>query len=793
MLHASKQLTARLADSEDCEGRAARRIYLSDAALKGLKCFAGDPVVLFAVSTGDDSNAVRPYAVGSAWPSFELEAEEVETAPSLLLTAHVQENARVHVVPLTTKSTLPWLPTSKDVPVAESLKLHEVDDKGEIVTSKKSVGKADKGKGRDWLTLLVREALVDLKYITPTQRVQLEYEGRTRYFAMSSIASTKSDSTSSIDAVTQAMNTMSLKSLPPLSTVTWDTLISIEDPKPASTEPAGVSVLAPISSSTAYGAVGGLDSQIAQIRDLIEIPFTRPDLFAHFGLRPPRGLLLHGPPGTGKTHLARAIAAASGAAVLVVNGPELSSAYHGESEAAVRRIFAEARAKAPALIVLDEVDALCPRREDGPGGEVEKRVVATLLTEMDGVDAGEGAGRVVVVATTNRPNAIDPALRRPGRFDRELEIGVPDVDARVAILRVLLAKTPHSVGDEDLHAIAARAHGYVGADLAAVVREAGTLAIKRLFSSTTTSTLDDAALTSADLAAALPSIRPSALRAHALPAEKTPPRFAEIGGQAHTIAALRECVEWPLVHGAALARLGATAPRGVLLAGPPGGGKTVLVRALAAESGVNFVAVQGPELLNKYVGESERAVREVFRKARAAAPSILFFDEIDALATARDGQEGSNHAGVLTSLLNEMDGVQELAGVTVVGATNRPDALDSALTRPGRLDRIIYVGLPSKTGRAEILRIRTQSMSVDSALNIDEIAALTEGCTGAELSSLCQEAAMHALRADMQAPFVPHSAFVQAAKQAHAGKQVTPAMLNRFARWREAADSEEGV
>lgn len=379
----------------------------------------------------------------------------------------------------------------------------------------------------------------------------------------------------------------------------------------------------------AYAAVGGLDDQIAQIRDLIEIPLRRPELFRHFrkcngwlvkagapahilvGLKPPRGLLLHGPPGTGKTHLARAISASTGSSVLTVNGPELTSAYHGETEASLRRVFAAARTRAPCIIILDEVDAICPRRVDDAGGEVEKRVVATLLTEMDGVDDTDA--RVVVVATTNRPNAIDPALRRPGRFDREIEIGlflpcsrfmtkvlrstpfagVPDLNARISILNVLLAKTPHSIAQDELHATASRAHGYVGADLAAVVREAGTLAIKRFLASPLQST-ETAQITASDLAAALPTVRPSTLRAHAI---TTPPvRFADIGGLASTITRLRECVEWPLVHRERLAHLGVRAPKGVLLCGPPGCSKTVLVRAIAAESGVNFVAVRGPEV-----------------------------------------------------------------------------------------------------------------------------------------------------------------------------------------------------
>ncbi|THG96085.1 hypothetical protein EW026_g5686 [Hermanssonia centrifuga] len=344
---------------------------------------------------------------------------------------------------------------------------------------------------------------------------------------------------------------------------------------------------------------------------------------------------------------------------------------------------------------------------------------------MDGMagNQDDGKDRVVVVATTNRPNAIDPALRRPGRFDREIEIGVPDAEARSSILQVLLAKAPHTATQEEIYSIASRAHGYVGADLSAVVREAGTCAIKRWLSAHPDPPHIQPEITANDLLTALLSVRPSALRSVFF--DTVPVRYSDIGGQAITIQKIRECIEWPLLHPEAFARLGVKPPKGVLLYGPPGCSKTLLVRACATESGVNFVAVKGPELLNKYVGESERAVREIFRKARAASPSIIFFDEIDALATSRSTSDsGGSHEGVLTSLLNEMDGVQELVGVTVVAATNRPDVIDSALMRPGRVDRILYVGPPDQLGREEILRIRTKKMSVEPGLDIAEIARI---------------------------------------------------------------------
>ncbi|KAM5541224.1 hypothetical protein V8D89_005153 [Ganoderma adspersum] len=791
---AGRKFTVDISNPTEPISRASRRLIINSELLKQAKVYAGDVV---AISSAESP---KKFAVGVAWPSSDVPQDSILVSPPLLLTAKVSQGAKVSLFALGSSKAPPGAPSLRHAELAQVVRVKEVfcETSGQASSSKVLSKSTEhrKGNRRDWLTLLVREALIDLEYLTPTQTFDLIYEGKSRRFAISSVSTTHE-----VDQppdIADYIQSLSLSDGPPkLWTVGWETTVSLEtesskaeeDRHSGSKQESRGAVERGVEKD-AYSAVGGLDKQIAQIRDLIEIPLTRPELFRQFGLKPPRGILLHGPPGTGKTHLARAIAASTGSAVLIVNGPELSSAYHGETEARIRDVFAEARAHTSCIVVLDEVDALCPRREDGPGGEVEKRVVAQLLTLMDGMDGGEGGdgaqGRVVVVATTNRPNAIDPALRRPGRFDREIEIGIPDAEARFSILTVLLSKAPHAIPAEDLRSVAAKAHGYVGADLSAVVREAGTLAIKRWLASQSQSQPSSEAapqLALADLLAALPAVRPSALRSLFL--DTIPVRYADIGGQARTIQKLRECVEWPLLHPEAFARLGVRAPRGVLLYGPPGCSKTLLVRACATESGVNFLAVKGPELLNKFVGESERAVREVFQKARGAAPSIVFFDEIDALATSRSTSDsgGGPHEGVLTSLLNEMDGVQELVGVTIVAATNRPDVIDSALMRPGRLDRILYVGPPDLEGRIEILRIRTQKMSVEADLDLDQIARMTAGCSGAEIVALCQEAALLTMKADINAPFVPQTAFFEAAKSIK--KQITPEVVQTYTAWRD--------
>ncbi|CAI4657154.1 BAQ_1a_G0038500.mRNA.1.CDS.1 [Saccharomyces cerevisiae] len=526
-----------------------------------------------------------------------------------------------------------------------------------------------------------------------------------------------------------------------------------------------------------YAAVGGLDKEIESLKSAIEIPLHQPTLFSSFGVSPPRGILLHGPPGTGKTMLLRVVANTSNAHVLTINGPSIVSKYLGETEAALRDIFNEARKYQPSIIFIDEIDSIAPNRANDDSGEVESRVVATLLTLMDGMGA---AGKVVVIAATNRPNSVDPALRRPGRFDQEVEIGIPDVDARFDILTKQFSRMSsdrHVLDSEAIKYIASKTHGYVGADLTALCRESVMKTIQRGLG--TDANIDKFSLkvTLKDVESAMVDIRPSAMREIFLEMPKV--YWSDIGGQEELKTKMKEMIQLPLEASETFARLGISAPKGVLLYGPPGCSKTLTAKALATESGINFLAVKGPEIFNKYVGESERAIREIFRKARSAAPSIIFFDEIDALSPDRDGSSTSAANHVLTSLLNEIDGVEELKGVVIVAATNRPDEIDAALLRPGRLDRHIYVGPPDVNARLEILKKCTKKFNTEeSGVDLHELADRTEGYSGAEVVLLCQEAGLAAIMEDLDVAKVELRHFEKAFKGIARG--ITPEMLSYY-------------
>lgn len=533
-----------------------------------------------------------------------------------------------------------------------------------------------------------------------------------------------------------------------------------------------------LSRSIDYNSVGGLSKEVEVLKNAIHLPLHKPSLFSEFGVAPPRGILLHGPPGTGKTMLLRCVANTTDAHILTINGPSIVSKYLGETEATLREIFDEAKLYQPSIIFIDEIDSIAPNRASDDSGEVESRVVATLLTLMDGMGM---AGRLVVVAATNRPNNIDAALRRPGRFDQEVEIAIPDVDARVDILTKQFEKMSsekHSLSAEDIKDVAGKTHGYVGADLFALCRESVMKTIQRVLTNDDDDKVDESQLvvSKEDLENAMLDIRPSAMREIFLEMPKV--YWADIGGQDILKRKMKEMIQLPLEASETFARLGVSAPKGVLLYGPPGCSKTLTAKALATESGVNFLAVKGPEIFSKYVGESERAIRSIFHKARSAAPSIIFFDEIDAISSTRDGGSSTNAASnVLTSLLNEIDGVEELKGVVIVAATNRPDEIDSALLRPGRLDRHIYVGPPDYFARLQILMKCTSKFNIDSQpdYDLEHLAKSTEGCSGAEVVLLCQEAGLAAIMEDLGANKVQARHFEKALSGI--SRIITPEML----------------
>ena len=515
-----------------------------------------------------------------------------------------------------------------------------------------------------------------------------------------------------------------------------------------------------------YEDIGGMKDIIEKVRELVELPLKHPELFKRLGIEPPKGVLLIGPPGVGKTLLAKAIANETNAYFIAINGPEIMSKYYGESEQRLREIFEEAKKHAPAIIFIDEIDAIAPKRDEVVG-EVERRVVAQLLALMDGL---ESRGDVIVIAATNRPNALDPALRRPGRFDREIEIPLPDKKGRLEILQIHTRNMPLA-DDVDLERLAEMTRGFTGADLAALCREAAMHALRRYLplidltqDRIPPEVLEKIEVKMEDFLAALREIVPSGLREIYIEVPEI--HWDDIGGLEEVKQQLREAVEWPLRHPEAYQRLGIKPPRGILLFGPPGVGKTLLAKAVATESGANFIAVRGPEVLSKWVGESEKMIREIFRKARLHAPAVIFFDEIDAIAPARG--IGYDTSGVtyriVNQLLAEMDGIQPLSNVIVIAATNRPDILDPALLRPGRFDRLIYVPPPDKRARLEILRIHTRNMPLADNVDLEHLATITEGYTGADLEAVCREAAMIALREELKPKPVRMEHFLKALK-----------------------------
>ena len=527
---------------------------------------------------------------------------------------------------------------------------------------------------------------------------------------------------------------------------------------------------------TNYEDIGGLQTEMQRVREMVELPLRHPELFQRLGIEPPKGVLLHGPPGCGKTLLARAVANESEANFYSINGPEIMSKFYGESEARLREIFQQAQQNAPSIIFVDELDAIAPKREEVTG-EVERRVVAQLLALMDGLS---GRGNVIVIGATNRPGALDPALRRPGRFDREIEIGVPDKKGRYEVLQIHTRGMPLAE-DVDLLKLSAMTHGYTGADLSALGRETAMKALRRYLPQINLeeerippAVLEKMEVTMEDFLGAYKEVTPTAMREVYI--EVTTVHWDDAGGLDDVKQRLKEAVEWPIKSPEIFTKLGIRPPKGILLYGPPGCGKTLLARAVATESEANFISIKGPEVFSKWVGESEKAIREVFRKARMAAPAVIFLDEIDSLTPKRG--MGMSDSGVservISQLLTEMDGITTLQDIVVVAATNRPDMVDSAVMRPGRFDRLIYVPEPDEKSRLQILKIYTKGMPICKDVDLNQLTISTKYYSGADIEALCREAAMHALRRDINSNEVAMKDFLDALKEM--GPSITPDM-----------------
>jgi transitional endoplasmic reticulum ATPase len=531
---------------------------------------------------------------------------------------------------------------------------------------------------------------------------------------------------------------------------------------------------------TTYEDVGGLREEIQRLREMVELPMRHPEIFQRLGIDPPKGVLLHGPPGCGKTLLARAVASESEANFFSINGPEIMSKFYGESEARLREIFQQAQQNAPSIIFIDELDAIAPKREEVTG-EVERRVVAQLLALLDGLT---GRGNVIVIGATNRPNALDPALRRPGRFDREIEIGIPDKQGRYEILQIHTRGMPLAE-DVDLRRLADMTHGYTGADLAALSRETAMKALRRYLPEIDLEqeripppVLEKMEIKMEDFLNAFKEITPTAMREVAI--EVPTVRWEDIGGLEEVKQELKEAVEWPIKNPDIFKKMGIKPPKGILLFGPPGCGKTLLARAVATESEANFISIKGPEIFSKWVGESEKAIREVFRKARMSSPAVIFFDEIDSIVPKRGLGYGDSGVSdrVISQLLTEIDGIATLEDVVVLAATNRPDIVDPAVLRPGRFDRLIYVPEPDEEARYRIFQIHTRDMPLAKDTNLKELARIAKGYSGADIESICREAAMISLRRDINSKEVTLSDFQEAMKKI--GPSISPDMENWY-------------
>ncbi|KAF0436992.1 AAA-domain-containing protein [Gigaspora margarita] len=712
--------------------RAKKRIYLNVEVLRENNIRIGDYV--FVKKNESTSEMI---VIGIAWPSFTIGKDQIQ------LNSLQCENA--------------------DLQIGDSVSISRIDCA--IINASKVVleplGVIDIPIDQ-MLNIFAKEILIGTKYSIKGSRIEFQYHGIVRSFRVVNISPMKEFTKGSVET--------------PIYSITKETAITILPNESARVDDSKINKLG-------YDSIGGLSEQIRIVREMVENSLKNPELFTQYGLRPPKGILLYGPPGTGKTLIARAVASETGAHVICVNGPEITSKFYGETEAKLRDIFNEAAENAPSIIFIDEIDALCPKRDE-VGNELGKRIVATLLTLMDGIFDKKSVGlqdRIVVISATNRQNALDEALRRPGRFDREIEIGIPNATSRFSILLTLLRKVPHTLLPEDINGLAIKLHGYVGADLAAVCREAGLKAIKRYVKQCQQ---EDVKITIQDMEAAIGEIRPSAMREILLEVPKV--YWSDIGGQKEIIQKLKESIEWPLQHPEAFSKLGIKPPKGILLYGPPGCSKTLMAKALATEAGLNFIAIKGPELFSKWVGESEKAVREVFRKARAASPSIIFFDEIDALTVKRSTNGGGGISvadRVLSQLLNELDGIEPLVNVTVVAATNRPDIIDNALLRPGRIDHILYVSPPDLSSRREIFRIQLKKMSCTMDVDIEELAIETDGCSGAEIISICQDAALCAMDEDLEAKEVRREHFMKALSSFT--RRITPEMIQFYDKFRQ--------